>query len=199
MAAGVRVGWQAQGLAGGVGTRRLSAGETHQADLGGWIREVGDEPVLLHLLKFIEDGLDEAQAHMLRTGCFHGNFIEIHDTGNYGLVPSYLHRGLKMLPFYKKYAPVFDKVYPERLRACFVVRAPAAFSGVWRLVQPLIPEATKLKVRFRGHAAATWVEELEGLAPGVLPPWLRSDDPALLLEAEPWGGLVPQDTAEELS
>lgn len=164
-----------------------------QGDLGGLVRELGDEPVLLHMVRMIEDSFLEARTMMLNTGRFLCSFIEVHDLGNYGLVPNWLPRAFGEFGFMKKFAPVFDKVYPERVRVCFLVRMPAAFSMIWRLASPLVPEATHSKLRLKGYAAASWVKEMEALLPeSAVPDWLRSEDPALLLKARPWGGVVPK-------
>lgn len=168
-----------------------------QADLGGLMREIGDEPLLLRMVSILEDCFAEAQAIMLKTGRFLCSFIEIADTGKYDLVPKYVNRGFGAISFYKKYQSVFEKVYPERIRVCFVVRAPAAFSVIWRLAQPMIPEATKHKIRFKGFASATWVEEMKELMPEqTVPAFLCSDDTELLHHAEPWGGIVPVGIGE---
>lgn len=164
-----------------------------QGDLGGLVRELGDEPLLLHMVRIIEDHLNEAQAYMMRTGKFLCSFVEIHDVGNYGLVPNWLPRGFAAAPFFKSHSPVFDKVYPERVRVCFLCRAPTAFSVIWRLASPLVPEVTKGKIRLKGYSASSWLKEMDDLLPPeTIPIWLRDDNPKLLKEAKPWGGLVPR-------
>merc|ERR1711933_321170 len=89
-------------------------------------------------------------------------------------------------------APVFDEIFPERVRVVFIVRAPRVFSVLYKLVAPVIPESTKLKIRIRGHHARTWLEEMfEFLPRQTVPPWLQDDDPANFLHVRPWGGIVP--------
>merc|ERR1712113_118726 len=168
------------------------------ADVGGLVREVGEEALLLHMVSMIEDQFEQADRKMMRTGFCVNSFVEIHDTGNYGYVPSYLPRGFQAAPFYKTYAPVFDKVYPERVRVCFLVRAPPAFSVIWRLCLPLLPEATKHKIRLKGFNASSWLEEMEVLLPPkTIPAWLRSDAVELIEQAQPFGGIVPKGALED--
>lgn len=168
-----------------------------QGDAGGIVREAGQEALLLHLVSGIEYQLSEAKARMLKTGECVTSFIEIQDVGNYGLVDSWLPRALACVPFYKANAPIFDKVYPERVRICFIIRAPTAFAMIWRLASPMVPEATKGKIRLKGSGAKTWMEEMAAHMPlSSIPPWVQSDDPAELAKAKPWGGVVPKGAIE---
>jgi len=169
-----------------------------QADIGGIVREAGEEALLLYMLSIIEDQLEQADKRMLNTGSCINSFVEIHDIGNYGLVPSYLPRGFQSVPFYKANAPIFDKVYPERVRVCFLVRCPAAFNIIWKLVTPLIPEHTKHKIRLKGYDAKSWLQEMEALLPpDSIPAWLRCDDTYVIEQATPFGGIVPRGLFEE--
>jgi len=170
-----------------------------QSDTGGLVREAGEEGVLLWKIALIEDGLAELQDFMLRTGKFLSGWIEVHDVGNYGLVPNYLPRGICALPFYKKHAPIFDRVYPERMRHVFILRGPRSFSLIWNILWPLVPQETRNKMRIKTRAT-DYLEDLEThVAPDNLPNWLRRDDPSLMKQARPWGGLVPLGAAAALS
>jgi len=165
-----------------------------QADLGGLVREVGSEPLLLYMVSMIEGQFEVARARMLKTGNFLTNFIEIHDVGNYGYVGGYLSRGVGAAAFFKTASPVFDNVYPERLRVCFLVRMPLAFTAVWRMFSPMVPPATKNKIRLKGYAASSWIDEMRELIPeDVIPAFLRGDLASDLAKATPWGGYVPKD------
>jgi len=163
-----------------------------QGDPGGLVREVGSEAFLLYLLDQLESSLELAQQRMMSSGCLFAGFLEVIDVGNYGLVGEWHGRGRSAIGPYCKFAGVFDKLYPERLRVAFIVRAPAAFSLVWKLVLPFIPEATRQKIRIKGHKSSTWKAEMAELVSlEELPRWLKEDDPAAFLEATPAGGIVP--------
>jgi len=167
-----------------------------QGDPGGIVREAGEETLLLHMVNALETSFEEAQARMLQTGRLINGFVEVYDVGNYGIVGGYLPRAMAAIGPYSKFAPIFDKVYPERIRLVFLVRAPQAFSIIWRLAQPLVPPATKAKIRLRGFRAATWLEEMEAALPTEsIPLWLRIDDPAEFKKAKPFGGFVPNSAA----
>jgi len=165
-----------------------------QGDLGGMVREVGQEPMLLYMVSQIEDQFACAHTRMLKTGRCINNFVEIHDLGRYGHVGSYLPRAFAASSFFKTYAPVFDKVYPERVRVVFLVRMPSAFAVVWRLCSPLVPEATKSKLRLMGFQSSTWQQEMSDLMPReTIPGWLRTDLAEEVARATPWAGIVPKD------
>lgn len=164
-----------------------------QGDPGGICREIGKDILLLHLVRCMEDCFAESQAHMLRTGTLVTGFIEIHDVGNYKLVGNWMQRALgAVAPYTTTIAPVLDKVYPERVRMAFVLRAPPAFAVIWRVVTPLIPPSTKEKIRLKGFRASTWQEEMKAVVPeSIIPDWLQVDDAIHFPKARPWAGLVP--------
>lgn len=170
-----------------------------QADPGGLVREAGLEAFLIYMVRFIEDDFAEAQAQMLRTGKLLSNFVYITDLGNYGLVPRWVPRALATLGPIRQMTPIMDTVYPERVRAGFILRAPEAFSMIWRMVLPLIPESTRTKIFIKGFESSSYIGEVEALVPkDLIPAFLSSDDPALLPLAEPWGGIVPVGALEAM-
>lgn len=163
-----------------------------QGDPGGLARELGEEVLLLRFLQVVEDSFEQSQRRILETGRLLTNFVEVYDMGNYGLVQRWFQRAMAAVGPYKRFGPILDKVYPERVRASFILRAPPAFAVVWRIMAPLLPEATKKKIRIRGFHARAWLAELEEFMPeGSIPPWLRSEEPAHLCQAKPYGGIVP--------
>jgi len=168
-------------------------------DVGGVVSEIGSESLLLYLVSNIEDQLERAHQRMMKTGNCITNFVEIHDLGNYGYVPNWLHRAFACVPFFKAHAPIFDKVYPERVRVCIMVRAPAAFSMVWKVFSPLVPEATKSKIHIHGYHARAWLSDLQSLLPPeTIPAFLRTDDASALKQALPAGGVVPKGALQAL-
>ncbi|CAK9064608.1 unnamed protein product [Durusdinium trenchii] len=163
-----------------------------QCDAGGLAREAGDEAFLLYHLMILEDCFEAAQERMLKSGKLITNFVDVYDQGDYGLVDGYLRRGYKAWEPYKMMIPILDKVYPERVRVAFILRCPAVFAIFWRLVEPFVPPATVKKIRIKGYSAKSYVGEMkEFMVESVIPPFLGSDDRALLTTAEPWGGWVP--------
>lgn len=163
-----------------------------QCDAGGLVREAGIEAFILFHIAILEDSFARAQERMMKTGKLITNFVEIYDQGDYGHVDGYLRRGWGSWEGYKQMIPILDKVYPERLRVSFLLRCPRIFAVFWRLVEPLLPATTVKKIRIKGYAASSFVEELkEFMAETTIPPFLRSDDKSFLETAEPWGGWVP--------
>jgi hypothetical protein len=43
-------------------------------------------------------------------------------------------------------AKTLDHNYPERVHKVFIVRAPAVFASIWRMVSPLVDAGTKAKI-----------------------------------------------------
>jgi len=163
------------------------------SDIHGLLREIGAEGLLLYMVGLIEDQFDQAHQRMMRTGHFISNFVEVYDVGNYGLVPGYLSRCWKSAPFYKDNVPVWDKVYPERVRIIFIVRVPTMFYAVWQIFLPMLPEATKKKIRMKGFHAESWLEEMRCvLPPESIPEWLRIDTAEAIAQGHPRGGLIPE-------
>lgn len=162
-------------------------------DPGGIAREVGRETLLLHHAMSVEDSFDAALKMTLQTGLLRMNFVELHDLGDYGTTGHSMKRGWGAVSVYKEMSIVFDKVYPERVRACFILRCPVFFSIFWRIISPIVPPHTRTKIRIRGFAAKSWYDDLEELLPvETIPLWLRGDDPALVVGAEPVAGVVPE-------
>lgn len=163
------------------------------ADVGGLVREVGQDVVVLHLLRTVELQMREAQELMLRRRRLLMSFVELHDLALYAHLPSYMDRAWSCVPVYMSLARVLDKVYPERVRKVFILRPPRAFSFIWRIVQPVIPPNTKLKISITGRTCNSYLPEMEALLPPeTIPAWLRSDDLGLGETATPAGGIVPR-------
>jgi len=157
------------------------------SDLGGLCREIGMETMLVYMAAMIEDQFERAHERMMERGHCLTNFIEVWDL-YHALSPA----GLGAVPFYKKYASVFDKVYPERLRVCFIIRVPWAWNTVWRFFEAIMPAATKKKIRIKGCRADSWLEEFRALLPDEsIPDWLR------LAEGCPSGGAVPKGALQQ--
>jgi len=133
-----------------------------QCDAGGLVREAGIEAFILFHIAILEDSFARAQERMMKTGKLITNFVEIYDQGDYGHVDGYLRRGWGSWEGYKQMIPILDKVYPERLRVSFLLRCPRIFAVFWRLVEPLLPATTVKKIRIKGYAASSFVEELKG-------------------------------------
>lgn len=167
-------------------------------DAAGLVGEVGTDVLIVHSCLYLEEALEAARLRMLKTGVLINSFVEIHDLGNYGLVPRWLQRAMGSIPMFKKVAPVMDEVYPERVRAAFLLRAPSAFSMVFKLVQPIVPEETKKKIKIYGYPAHAWREELSAaVGESAVPPFLLCDDMAVVKEATPAGGIVPAGALAE--
>jgi len=178
-----------------------------QGDPGGLVREVGADILLLHNLNHLEQQFAAAQELMLSTGTLHHSFVECYDLGNYGFVGSWLQRGLATAKPYARYAKVFDSVYPERVRVALLLRAPRAFSMIWKLMVPLVPEQTLKKIRLMPQRGPTGgpkggtredtdeeiLAELANWLPrATIPVWLETYDLEALKQATPWGGIVPK-------
>jgi hypothetical protein len=162
-------------------------------DVGGLMRELGQDFLLVHAVTEVEDAFELAREQMLRTGVLHTSFVEIYDVGNYGLVPNYWQRGWDGVPFFKSVVPVIEKVYPERVRVAFVIRMPRSFWLILKLFWPLVPPETKKKIRMHGFPAKAFREELiEAIGESNVPPFMLTDDMSVIAEAQPQGGLVPK-------
>lgn len=171
-----------------------------QGDPVGLAREVGQEVLLLHLIRILECNLHEAQSRMLQTGRLVTSFVEVYDLGNYAQTPNWFQRAVLTVPLYKGFAHIFDRVYPERLRSAFLVRCPRAFSMIWHGVSGMLPDATRRKVHVKGFNASSWLEELGAyLPPTCIPAWLRADDQTNFVEAAKIGGLVPRGPSAHAS
>jgi len=169
-----------------------------QGDFGGLAREIGQEVMLVHQLMIVEDNFEKAWQMMLETGKVQFSFIELYDVGEYNLVPKWMRRGLAAVPVFKGIAGVL-RYYPERVRIVFVLRAPSAFSVLWRLVLPLVPIETRQKIRVRGPVAQKWLFELqEHLPPETIPEWLQTESIEALHKAQPWGGIVPAGALQNM-
>lgn len=165
-----------------------------QGDPGGIAKAIGEETLLLHLLRILDDCFAASQEWLLKTARIPPGFVDVFDMGNYGLVPNWLPRCLAAAIPYTKIAPILDNVFPERVRAIIAVRTPMAFPIIWRLVLPLIPESTRVKIRIRGFQASSWKEDMAELLPeNIIPLWLQVDDSSNFANAKPWGGIVPKD------
>eukprot|EP00930_Biecheleria_cincta_P062629 TRINITY_DN48089_c0_g1_i1.p1 TRINITY_DN48089_c0_g1~~TRINITY_DN48089_c0_g1_i1.p1 ORF type:complete len:388 (-),score=67.60 TRINITY_DN48089_c0_g1_i1:57-1220(-) len=164
-----------------------------QGDPGGLVRELGEEVYMLRILQVMEGQAQASRSLFLKTGRLVLDFVEVFDLGMYGLVQGWLSRAWGAVPIYKRLAPLLDCAYPERVRCAMVLRAPAAFSVFWRIAQPLVPEETRKRVRIRGSDDEKNLEDLrEFLHEDCIPQYLRSQEPSVLQNARPWGGVVPR-------
>lgn len=171
--------------------------EMGQSDPPGITREIGEECLLLHFVRTFEVQRAAGRALFFETGRLPRGSVEIYDLGNYaGVKGMMVKRGFSMIPLYKGFARVFDKVYPERIRVAFLVRAPRLFDMIWRAIYPAIPDGTRRKCKLYGPRSACWLEEMGALLPpGTIPTWLRSDAEEDFAEGALLGGMVPRGSA----
>eukprot|EP00930_Biecheleria_cincta_P057723 TRINITY_DN43606_c0_g1_i1.p1 TRINITY_DN43606_c0_g1~~TRINITY_DN43606_c0_g1_i1.p1 ORF type:complete len:396 (-),score=66.53 TRINITY_DN43606_c0_g1_i1:40-1227(-) len=166
------------------------------ADPGGLTRELGADDFLLYLLNEIETALDQAQLRMLQSRRLFKGFVEIADLGDDAVVAGWWTRSMGAIGPYSKFAPVFDKVYPERISVAFLLRTPSAFSVVWRLALPIIPEATRQKIRIKNKHCSTWKHEVANfMSLELLPSYLKDGLPVRSISS---GGVVPKDAYSQL-
>lgn len=166
------------------------------ADPGGLVRELGSDDFLLYLLNEIETALDQAQLGIMQRRRLFEGFVEIIDLGDDCTVGGWWTRSMGAIGPYSKFAPVFDKVYPERIAVAFLLRAPSAFSMIWRLALPIIPEATQQKIRIRSKHCNTWLDEVaKVMSLELLPNYLKDGLPVYNISS---GGVVPNGTYSKL-
>lgn len=166
------------------------------ADIGGFVREVGDEDVLMHFVAFMEARRRLARKLTLSTGTLLMEFVEVHDVGS---GPRWWHRAVGAAPFFAKHAGLWSSYYPEQVKKILILRSPAAFQVWWRMVRSLTPPATMTKLKLYGTRPSEWLPELvELVQEDTLPAFLRDDSEEAIKSAEPQGGLLPDGIYEKL-
>jgi len=145
------------------------------ADPAGFVREAGFEALVLQYVVTLERGIVEARRLSVQKGEFLSNFVEIVDVGGDG-IGQYMNRGMNSAKHMMPLAKILDLNYPERVRKVFMLKAPWYFQGVWNVVKPAIPEATKSKIGMYGSEG--WTEELlEYMTEDNIPRWLNERSP----------------------
>jgi hypothetical protein len=98
-----------------------------------------------------------------RAGKHIDSFIEVIDLGADG-EPGWLRRALAAARHFASIATALDANYPERVHKVIIVRAPALFATVWKLVQPLVDAGTQAKISIfaggNGPSDQPWLEEM---------------------------------------
>ncbi|CAE8664264.1 unnamed protein product, partial [Polarella glacialis] len=121
-------------------------------DLQGCVREVGFEAVLRYVILQNDHFLDLARQATLELddARVQGNRQVLHG----GIVildlEGFSWRRLGDVKTFNEISAVVKLLHPERQRRLFVVRAPRAFSSVWKLIRPLIDPRTVAKISISG-------------------------------------------------
>lgn len=136
------------------------------ADLQGCEREVGLENLQKYCVMHNDSFLDLARAASSRSGgpVFHGGVVIVDLQGL-----SWRH--MQEARTFNKLAEVVKVLHPERQRRCYIVRAPRAFTMVWRLVRPIIDPRTAARMTILGARDST-KPLLEELGPESVPAFL---------------------------
>jgi len=66
---------------------------------------------------------------------------------------------MKAISFLKTLASTDQQYYPENMRRLFVINAPSVFTGLWKIVKPLLDERTQRKVQVLGKDYLTVMQE----------------------------------------
>ncbi|CAE6955495.1 sec14l1 [Symbiodinium natans] len=167
------------------------------ADSAGMIREFGQEAVLVDSLSKLEWTHEQIRNAMFRCRKLFRGQIQILDVGDYGDVPNWTGRMWNNLRLGPDIYKVFDGNYPETVRKVFIIRTSSLVHHGYTLVQRLLPQRTKRKLKLFGPKAAEWVHELRAELPEKqeLPEFLRCDSEQAFRAATPRGGVVPEGIA----
>lgn len=112
------------------------------ADLGGVKTDLSlmrQSVALCEAFQTICPHLSKARGEHLDT------FIEVIDLGADG-EPGWFRRAIAASRHFAAIAKILDNNYPERVHKVFIVRAPAVFASIWRMISPLVDEGTKAKI-----------------------------------------------------
>eukprot|EP00435_Cladocopium_sp_Y103_P044232 s1365_g12.t1 len=167
------------------------------ADTAGLIREFGVEAVLVDSLSKLEWTHEQIRNAMFKHRKLIRGQVQIIDVGDYGEVPDWTGRMWNNLRVGPDIYKVFDGNYPETVRKVFIVRTSSLVHHGYMLIQRLLPQRTKRKLKLFGPKAAEWVSELcsELPDPHGLPDFLLNDSEEAIRSAKPKGGIVPEGIA----
>mmetsp|Transcript_16620 Transcript_16620/g.31427 ORF Transcript_16620/g.31427 Transcript_16620/m.31427 type:complete len:424 (-) Transcript_16620:148-1419(-) len=167
------------------------------ADSAGMIREFGQEAVLVDSLSKLEWTHEQIRKAMFKHRKLIRGQLQILDVGDYGDVPNWTGRMWNNLRLGPDIYKVFDGNYPETVRKVFIVRTSSLVHHGYVLVQKLLPQRTKRKLKLFGPKAAEWVPELrsELQEQQELPEFLLCDSERAFRSATPRGGVVPEGIA----
>ena len=117
-----------------------------------------------------------------------GKITWIIDMNGFGMLD--LHPGMGSATF-----PMFANHFPERLSQIVLLDAPVIFSGLFKVIVPLLDPVTRNKIVFlKGHAQRTkWIQERIGAESGAAE-WLEQ---VLKLPAKP-GSFPPEAVCRTL-
>ena len=85
--------------------------------------------------------------------------VQIIDVGDYGEVPDWTARMWNNLRLGPDIYKVFDGNYPETVRKVFIVRTSSLVHHGYMLIQRLLPQRTKRKLKLFGPKARFWIEK----------------------------------------
>lgn len=167
------------------------------ADTAGLIREFGVEAVLVDSLSKLEWTHEQVRKAMFKHQKLIRGQVQIIDVGDYGEVPDWTGRMWNNLRLGPDIYKVFDGNYPETVRKVFIVRASSLVHKGFMLIQGLLPQRTKRKLKLYGPKAEEWVSELCLELPDTheLPEFLLNDSEHAIRSAKPKGGIVPEGIA----
>ncbi|OLQ09559.1 SEC14-like protein 5 [Symbiodinium microadriaticum] len=167
------------------------------ADSAGMIREFGQEAILVDSLSKLEWTHEQIRKAMFRCRKLIRGQIQILDVGDYGDVPNWTGRMWNNLRLGPDIYKVFDGNYPETVRKVFIIRTGSLVHHGYTLVQRLLPQRTKRKLKLYGPKAAEWVSELRAELSDQqeLPEFLLCDSEKAFRAATPRGGVVPEGIA----
>ena len=129
------------------------------ADTAGLIREFGVEAVLVDGLSKLEWTHEQIRNAMFKHRKLIRGQVQIIDVGDYGEVPDWTGRMWSNLRLGPDIYKVFDGNYPETVRKVFIVRTSSLVHHGYMLIQRLLPQRTKRKLKLFGPKAWFWIGE----------------------------------------
>merc|ERR1712232_101546 len=170
-------------------------------DMEGLVRELGQEPVTLHIVHLYEENLHNSRLEMIKTGSYPGGRILILDLGDYGKhgLPRHAQRQRSWFKLILKLRDITLNQYPEVYRKTFLVRVGPLVRGFTSLVRPILSPREISAFELHGWNASSWLPELRRQLPAGfdIPRFLECDDEAAFAAAVPKGGIVPQGAGGE--
>ena len=124
------------------------------ADTAGLIREFGVEAVLVDSLSKLEWTHEQIRKAMFKHRKLIRGQVQIIDVGDYGEVPDWTGRMWNNLRLGPDIYKVFDGNYPETVRKVFIVRTSSLVHHGYMLIQRLLPQRTKRKLKLYGPKAS---------------------------------------------